>query len=390
MIPSENPTQAPAEIRAESIAAPLPIPAAVPRRRSLVILGIIGIVAAALVVLMVVTYVVAGLGVLAFTIAGVLALVPLVIVFLGVRWIDRWEPEPRAALVFAFLWGAGVAVAVALLVGAEIDSVLASIGGSAGEFFGAVIEAPIVEESAKGFGILMLFWFARKHFDGPVDGLVYAATIAGGFAFTENILYFGQALTESGSLRGLGELFFIRGLLSPFAHVMFTACTGLLLGLAARRTGALGGIGFFLIGLIPAIFLHALWNGSLYFVNNFYGYYAIVQFPLFALAVGLVVFLRRREAATTRARLGEYAAAGWFNPAEVDVLATGPGRRAALTWARQHGVGAAMQQYIRDATRLAFARERMLSGRDRIGVQADERELLDSVLRSRLALQGRR
>src|SRR3546814_2667465 len=36
----------------------------------------------------------------------------------------------------------------------------------------------------------------------------------------------------------------------------------------------------------------------------------------------------------TRARLGEYAAAGWFTPQEVDMLATGAGRRAALNWAR--------------------------------------------------------
>ena len=42
---------------------------------------------------------------------ALLALVPLGIVLVAVRWIDRWEPEPVPNLLVAFLWGAGVATA---------------------------------------------------------------------------------------------------------------------------------------------------------------------------------------------------------------------------------------------------------------------------------------
>ncbi|BAS09146.1 conserved hypothetical protein [Arthrobacter sp. Hiyo4] len=63
--------------------------------------------------------------------------------------------------------------------------------------FMATVQAPIVEEFAKSLGLLMILLLARKHFDGPVDGIVFAFTIAGGFAFTENILYFGRAIAES-------------------------------------------------------------------------------------------------------------------------------------------------------------------------------------------------
>jgi hypothetical protein len=209
-------------------------------------------------------------------------------------------------------------------VGAEIENVVNSLGGpgSGYEFFGAAIQAPIVEETGKGFGLLLMFWFARKLFDGPVDGLVYAAWIAGGFAFTENILYFGSQLVTVGGVDGsVVELFLIRGIMSPFAHVMFTACTGIALGFAARRTGALGAIGYFLIGLVPAILLHALWNGALFFVDNFYVYFAVVQFPLFVLSILLVVALRRQETKLTHDRLAEYAAAGWFAADEVTSLA---------------------------------------------------------------------
>ncbi len=44
-----------------------------------------------------------------------LAFIPLAVVLLGIRWVDRWEPEPHATLVAAFLWGAGVATAISLI-----------------------------------------------------------------------------------------------------------------------------------------------------------------------------------------------------------------------------------------------------------------------------------
>ena len=392
MTPSEQTTHpaaplASAEVRAEVV----PQAALVEKPRpsgTLLIIGIVGIILLSLVMLLVLVYLITGLGVTAFAFAGVLALVPLVIVALVIRWIDRWDPEPRGALAFAFLWGAGVAVLIALLVGAEVDNVVNSLGGPGPgyEFFGAAIQAPIVEEAGKGLGVLLLFLFARKHFDGPVDGLVYAATVAGGFAFTENILYFGQALLESGTASGVIYIFLIRGLMSPFAHVMFTACVGIFLGIAASRTGPAGGIGLFFVGLIPAILLHALWNGSLFFVQDFIGYYAIVQVPLFIFAVLLVVYLRKQESKIALKHLTAYAAAGWFHPNEISALATGPGRRVAMGWARRHGIHPVMKKYIRNSTRLAFTRQRMTTGYNVPRAQADEAILLDSIVENRRSL----
>jgi len=386
------PAQAPVDVRqAASVVSGLSPTQPVKRNTGLAALGVVGIAVLALVGLAVIAYLFAGLGPTAFAIGGFLALVPLAIVLLGVHWIDRWEPEPRGILVFAFLWGAAASVAVALIVGAQLEGVLAAIGGDATtrDFLASVVEAPIVEEGAKGLGLLLIFWFARKHFDGPIDGLVYAAWVAAGFAFTENILYFGVQLLTAGTVDGgLVEIFIARGIMSPFAHVMFTACTGIALGFAARRTSALGAVGVFLVGLVPAVLLHAFWNGSLYFVSDFYGYYAIVQFPLFAIGVLLVLFLRRQEANLTHDRLSEYAAVGWFNRDEINALATGAGRRRAQAWANRYGVGRVMRAYTRDATRLAFTRQRIVTGRASIGAQADEAALLTSIVASRAALKA--
>ncbi len=45
-----------------------------------------------------------------------------------------------------------------------------------------------------------------------------------------------------------------------------------------------------------------------------------------------------------------------------------------------------MKEYIKDATHLAFTRNRIVSGRDRIGSQADEALLLHQVQESRARL----
>jgi RsiW-degrading membrane proteinase PrsW (M82 family) len=161
---------------------------------------------------------------------SLLAFVPLAIVLVGIWLVDRWEPEPRVALLFAFLWGAAVAVGTALIVDIALTTARSVLGvRSSGleDVLGAVVQAPLVEEGAKGLGVLLVLWIFRRHFDGPVDGIVYAATVAAGFAFVENIQYFALQVGEdlaTGS-QGLAYVFFVRALMSPFAHVMYTACT---------------------------------------------------------------------------------------------------------------------------------------------------------------------
>ena len=97
-------------------------------------------------------------------------------VLFAVRIIDRWEPEPRGLLVLAVAWGAIAAVGIALGV-----DLLMTHGRSAcddslvRDAFSAVVQAPIVEEFAKGLGVYLIFVTARRAFDGPVDGIVYGA-----------------------------------------------------------------------------------------------------------------------------------------------------------------------------------------------------------------------
>lgn len=170
-----------------------------------------------------------------FIVGFVASLVPLGAVLFAVYIIDRWEPEPSRLLWFAFTWGAAVSIAGTLMIQPLFAIFAPRTSEEAFLFFMATVQAPIVEEATKSLGLLLLLFAARKYFDGPVDGVVFAFTIAGGFAFTENILYFGRAVAESNNPGGdFVQIFILRGIMSPFAHAIFTGTTGLIMGLAAR------------------------------------------------------------------------------------------------------------------------------------------------------------
>ncbi len=105
-------------------------------------------------------------------------------------------------------------------------------------------------------------------------------------------------------------------------------------------------------------------------------------------AILLTVFLRREEVRVTRTRLAEYGAAGWFSPAEVQLLASSAGRRQARAWARAQTPPrtAEMRKLITDATHLAFTRQRLVSGRAELRAAVDEDALLRAVAADRAAL----
>ncbi len=330
-------------------------------------------------VLLIIGYFLLAFGPAAPAVGLLVAMLPLGIVLAGVFYIDRWEPEPRRLVAFALAWGAIASFSIAIL---------ASMIVRLPDPFFAIVQAPIVEEIAKGLGVFLIFVIARRAFDGPVDGVVYGALIGAGFAYTENIQYFAEALALHGE-EGLAVTFVGRAILSPFAHVMFTAVTGYCIGLAARRGASVGqAFTMGLWGLLGAICLHAFWNATSS-STDFLLLYFVLQVPLFFAYILGILALRREEARLTHERLSDYASVGWFTPEEVTMLATGPGRKGGLAWAASlpGNRTAVMRQLIKDATALAAARQRIITGRDPQAAEA-ERELLTRVGAARAALTG--
>ncbi|GGH92494.1 protease PrsW [Arthrobacter liuii] len=355
-------------------------------RSGLVGLTVAGGVLAFLSLFLVVPFLLSNTGAAGFLIGFLASLIPLSVVLAAVHIIDRWEPEPKRLLFFAFTWGAAVSVAVTLLIQPFFVIAFQFSDLPDLQTYMATVQAPIVEEFAKSLGLLILLLAARRQFDGPVDGVVFAFTIAGGFAFTENILYFGRAIAESASpASDFAQVFFLRGVMSPFAHAIFTGTTGLVMGFAARRWNTAASIGAFFVGLLPAMFLHNRWNSM---GQGFLLDYIVVQVPIFVLAVGGIIFLRVAEKRLTRQRLLEYSAAGWFTRAEVQLLATHGGRRTALAWAANAGRKRQMKQFLKATTQLANTRQRILGGRDVPLHQAEERQQLQQIVSLRAAIAG--
>ncbi|MGA0568705.1 PrsW family intramembrane metalloprotease [Rathayibacter sp. KR2-224] len=362
-----------------------PVAAKGPRTRTAVIVWtIIGLVLLTQLLVVVFAYLVLALGPELVAISALLALVPLAIVLMAATWIDAWEPEPWAAKAFAFLWGAAAAITIALLfdIGQRVFTPIPE-----SSVLSAVVRAPLVEESAKGAALLILVFAVRRTFDGPIDGIVYAAFTAGGFAFVENIQYFGTALHDGGASQA-ATVFVLRALFSPFAHVLFTSCTGLALGLAARRRGVIGVLGAFVVGVVAAATLHAVWNLAGYL--GFWGVYLFFEFPIFVVAVVTVVLLRVREQHLTRDRLAEYGRAGWFTFDEVALFGTRAGRRSIRRWARTKGGDAPsiVRSMVRDTTRLAIDRQRIITDAADAGTAAEESVLLGRITASRNRLRS--
>src|ERR1041384_3955689 len=209
-----------------------------------IVFGVFALMVAVLLGLIVLLLIGSETGLVQLIIGMICAMLPVPIYIMLLLWIDRYESEPLWMLATTFLWGALVAVFIAIILNTINGVIVAAATNSAqiGENFGAVVSAPIVEESAKAFILLVLFLWKKDEFDGIIDGIVYAGMVGLGFAMTENILYYGRSIQHGVDLdlcqqMGLNAqacsltlTIVVRGMLAPFSHPLFTSMTGIGLG----------------------------------------------------------------------------------------------------------------------------------------------------------------
>jgi RsiW-degrading membrane proteinase PrsW (M82 family) len=220
-----------------------------------------------------------------------LSMVPLTFILLCVHTTQRCRPEPRASKRWALAWGAFIATGLA--------SYANSLIGTEYNFSAVVVFAPILEEMAKALGLLLIF--RRGHIKNALDGAVYSLLIGGGFAAVENVFYFADAFNDDLSGRDPGvvlAVFVARGIVSPFAHPLFTAMCGIALGMAygKRRLDLLP-----LAGLMVGVLAHGLWNYGA--ITGALSRYPLGAFVVFAAAAVWVLFSVARERSLYRRHL---------------------------------------------------------------------------------------
>jgi len=358
------------------------LPVTIPRQRSTSAIKIALVIVCALIALLLGLLVILIIGIetgpIAFLIGLVTATIPVPLYVILVLWIDRYESEPFWMLATAFFWGALVAPFFAFLLNTTGGAIVSAVAGpAAGNTFAIVISAPIVEESAKAVILFVFFFFKKDEFDGVIDGIVYAALVALGFAMTENILYYGKA-----ALLGGGDLtltFFIRGFLAPFSHPLFTSMTGIGLGLARQTRNMVVKFITPVVGLLMAIFMHSIWNGSgrIFGGGVFLLTYILIMVPAFVILLVVIGIALHREGQLVRQFLLCDLERGILTRQEYDQLGSIFGRLGssfnALTQNGMKGWRTRMK-FNQMASELAFYRCRVSRGLSSNSVEASELE----------------
>lgn len=214
---------------------------------------------------------------------------------------DKKRPEPGFLVLRAFLAGC-VAVLVAFFLERPLLAVFGELRGSLFSYpdigWGnmlqlAVFSIPpiiwswaLIEEAVK---YLFAFFgvFRSKHFDEPIDAMVYMITIALGFSAAENSLFLYDVLS-----RGEAELYFLltgnlRFLGATVIHTVSSAIVGAFVAMAWCGPGWKKVV-YPIFGLLTATVLHAMFNFFI-ILNN--GRHAFIVLSALWIAAVFIIFL---------------------------------------------------------------------------------------------------
>ena len=223
------------------------------------------------------------------------------LVFLA--WAARLKPTVLSWLA-AFGWGTGGALIFAGYGNTVIDSAVAAsnLSDDAVDVVTSVVTGPLVEETGKGIGVLVLILAARKLLTRPAQGGVIGALVGIGFAWGEDVGYYVSALEDG--MSGLWESFLARALLGAYGHAIFTGVFGYALAWAVLRArnvlvGLLAAAG----GFVGALALHAQANGVGFLApeDSWNLTYGAIEIPVLVVSVALLVWGLRRHRATLEA-----------------------------------------------------------------------------------------
>ena len=186
---------------------------------------------------------------------------------------DRHMPEPIGNLALSFGLGilsfyVGKLMYLGLdLIGLRFDAFVLAESSRAGLLAYSVLAIGGIEELAKLLPFLIVV-LRFKAFDEPVDGIIYAAFIALGFACVENLQYL-QYVT---GLEMIG-----RGFASPLVHIMFASIWAYYVGVAFLQQRKLAIVVLNYLGL--AALIHGIYD------------FIVIALPLSALPLSALLIL---------------------------------------------------------------------------------------------------
>lgn len=181
----------------------------------------------------------------------IIAVIPGIALALGLYLTDRYDREPVKLLVKLFLFGILSAIPTFF-----VERLLSSVNifpGLLSVIWTAFIVAGFSEELFKRM-VVMRIAYNHSAFNEKLDGIIYCAFSALGFATIENILYVITGF-DADPYIGL-----YRGLLSVPAHMLFAVTMGYYLSLARFSPDKQTSKAYFTRSLVVPVVLHGVFD----------------------------------------------------------------------------------------------------------------------------------
>jgi RsiW-degrading membrane proteinase PrsW (M82 family) len=312
-----------------------------------------------------------------FTLSWALLLLYLLPMFALIWLLDVYDREPLSLVLGALAWGAIGATSLSAVANDAWGGVIARLAGP--DFaanWSAAITAPIVEESLKAVGVVLIYLIARDELNDVMDGFVYGAMVGLGFAVVEDVYYFVAKF--GGEVGGVLAGFFMRVIAGGlYGHVLYTGLTGMGIAYFVTRRGEVGRARRWLTA--GALFgvgaaAHFIWNSPLLNVLPKGDVAPLALLALIPLAMAvkglpflafLVLMLRMAHAREVHwLRTGIEAELGGpgLRDGELAVLLSGRARRRARQAAARRGgprAAALLKRLHREQIRLAMIRSKV-------------------------------
>ncbi|HSB00637.1 MAG TPA: PrsW family intramembrane metalloprotease [Anaerolineales bacterium] len=252
--------------------------------------------------------------------------VPMFLSAAFINWLDRYEKEPKLLLGAAFVWGMVIAAGGAFILNTAFGIGIYALTGSEGmaEFGTTSFVAPIIEEGLKGLAVLIVFLMFRKEFDSVLDGIVYAAITAMGFAAVENVLYiYRNGYLQSG-WEGFWTLVVVRVFLVGWMHPFFTAFTGIGIAVARISRNTLVKIIAVPAGYVVAVSTHAFHNTFSGLIGGAAGFFVglLVDFLGYAVMLAFIIWMIVSERNMLKKNLREEVTNGMISPKQYNTAAS--------------------------------------------------------------------
>lgn len=305
-------------------------------------------------------------------------------------WLDRFRPQNVLVWILTFGWGAAASTWLSLHMNTWMGQQMATTAADADTGSrAAVFSAPFTEEMTKATVLFLLIILMQRQIVSRLSVVMLSGLSAIGFAFVENIIYYGRVITfavhdisVANPDEAVAEIVMLRGVYTSFGHPLFTmmTATGLMVGVTARSriVRVVAPLGGFLL----AVAGHMLFNGlsSTRGIDDLkmHWFMALILVALIVVSLVVSVFQQGR---LVRHRLTDFVESGWLSERDVELFSS-PFKRTnyllkAIFWGPKrwwHTV-----RFTRRITELAHLRSELTRGIVGEGAVLRGHELLEQI-----------